>query len=152
MLSSEILNKIYDYFSSVKNINSNHIYFLEEAREKIIDQMRDDKNKMSDLFSLIQKNNIEDKVIKLDKINIKICLTYNNEKIETKKEELKNDILEIVLVGKKDYNIFDLNDQKRHINYYLTPIHGVVYSAKTHISTITSANSMLILIIINKEK
>tara|TARA_B100001250_G_scaffold248201_1_gene213396 strand:- start:274 stop:732 length:459 start_codon:yes stop_codon:yes gene_type:complete len=151
MTTSGLLKKINNYFLSINEVNNNNIYFLEETREKIIDQIRADEKELIDLVNMNKNNKIEDKYFSLKKFKIRVNFSYNTEKIEEKKEELKKDILEIMLIGKKVYKVFDLVDQNKKIDYNLTPTHGIVFSSKTHISSSTFANSMILSIIIENE-
>tara|TARA_Y100000590_G_C15572310_1_gene959085 strand:- start:139 stop:597 length:459 start_codon:yes stop_codon:yes gene_type:complete len=151
MTTKGLLDKINNYFLSINESNNNNIYFLEETREKIIDEIRSDEKELIDLVNTNKNKKIEDKYFILKKFKIRVSFAYNIKKIEEKKEELKKDVLEIMLSGKKIYKVFDLVDKNKKINYNLTPTHGIVFSSKTHISSSTFANSMILSVVIENE-
>lgn len=118
---------------------------LEYIRLNIIEKLRSQNNKKTlELINLIKKNNNLKKTIKIDELDLIIIFNYYDEERNEKRIQSKNNALEIVLNGQKNYQIFDNDDKKKYILYKIMPFYGVVYSANTLISYKTIKKTTLL--------
>jgi len=125
--------------------NSKPLDLLEYIRLNIIEKLRSQNNKKTlELINLIKKNNNLKKTIKIDELDLIIIFNYYDEERNEKRIQSKNNALEIVLNGQKNYQIFDNDDKKKYILYKIMPFYGVVYSANTLISYKTIKKTTLL--------
>ena len=125
--------------------NSKPLDLLEYIRLNIIEKLRSQNNKKTlELINLIKKNNNLQKTIKIDELDLIIIFNYYDEERNEKRIQSKNNALEIVLNGQKNYQIFDNDDKKKYILYKIMPFYGVVYSANTLISYKTIKKTTLL--------
>ena len=125
--------------------NSKPLDLLEYIRFNIIEKLRSQNNKKTlELINLIKKNNNLKKTIKIDELDLIIIFNYYDEERNEKRIQSKNNALEIVLNGQKNYQIFDNDDKKKYILYKIMPFYGVVYSANTLISYKTIKKTTLL--------
>ena len=125
--------------------NSKPLDLLEYIRLNIIEKLRSQNNKKTlELINLIKKNNNLKKTIKIDELDLIIIFNYYDEERNEKRIQSKNNALEIVLNGQKNYQIFDNDDKEKYILYKIMPFYGVVYSANTLISYKTIKKTTLL--------
>ena len=147
-LEKTIENIIKSQLENITNIDK-PVSFLEEIREKILDQVRLENNILITelLNSIKSRNNILNEILTNGK-KIKINYTYYNQEKNFKKESSINPTLEIIFTGKKNIKIYDKLREEKFIKYDLLPVFGIAYSNNTYLSSRISKKSTLLTITI----
>lgn len=140
-----LITEITDCLSNNEVKNFNTLHLLEYIRFNIIESLRSKNNKeISDLINLVKKNNNLKKNIKNEEADLMIIFSFFNEEKNEERIQSDNNVLEIVLSGQKNFQIFDNENKKKYLYYKVMPLYGVVYSSNSLISYKTVKKTTLL--------